>query len=224
MAISLTIVVPVFNVLPYIKDALDSIRNQSKAPNEVIVIDDGSTDGTSELLLDYQSLPNWKVIKTKNNGTGFARNLGRSLADSEYVYFFDSDDILIESFVKRMHQVIQERNRPDLIMFAGQSFFDDGYEHPFSPSYQRTIVGQFSREDGLISKTVEAREVLSSACLYVSKTELWSKNRISFPTVLHEDEAVIFPLLAVSENTIIITDVFFSSPNSCSVNYDPRSR
>jgi len=56
---------------------------------------------------------------------------------------------------------------------------------------------------------VRCQEVWSSACLYVTRASLWELNRISFPPVLHEDEAVLFPLLALSKKTVILPDVCF---------------
>ena len=90
----LSIVVPCFNVEKYVREALDSIVAQSQLPDEVIVIDDGSTDSTIDVLRLYETHENFRIIQTANCGLGTARNLGRSIARSEYVYFFDADDLL----------------------------------------------------------------------------------------------------------------------------------
>lgn len=198
-----------FNVLQYIEDALNSVAKQTASACEVIVIDDGSTDGSSEILQRYTHLPNWKIVRTLNGGLGPARNLGRMLAESEYVYFFDSDDLLESNFIEKMRRVIKEYDNPDMIMFSGQSFYDNGFEHPFSPAYKRTISGAFEREAGLISEMHRRGQSFASACLYLSKVELWSKNRLTFPPIVHEDEAVLFPLLALSEKTVVLSEIFF---------------
>lgn len=201
--------VPVFNVREYIESALDSIVQQKTPPSEVIIIDDGSTDGSSEILERYTHLPNWRIVKTQNGGLGPARNLGRMLAKSEYIYFFDSDDVLESNFIEKMQQAIKEYDTPDMVMFSGQSFHDDGFDHPLSPAYKRTLSGVFERDAGLISGMQRRGESFGSACLYLSKAELWSKNRLSFPPILHEDEAVLFPLLALSEKTVVLPEVYF---------------
>lgn len=203
------IVIPVFNVKNYVNQALDSVRDQTVKPDEVIIIDDGSTDGTSDLLVAYSNLPNWRIIRTRNNGLGPARNLGCALARSDYVHFFDSDDLLAANFVARMKQVIEEYDWPDMIMFAGQSFYDVDFEHPFLPAYKRTISGVFDQRDRLITALDRLGEAWAQACLYVTKAELWSKNRLFYPPILHEDEAVLFPLLALSDKTIVLSEVFF---------------
>lgn len=206
---TLAVIVPAFNVAKYVAEALDSLRNQTKAPDEVIVVDDGSTDGTTTILRNYRDLPGWKVIRTRNNGLGPARNLGRALAKSDYVYYFDSDDILESHFVSRMHETIKENRYPDIIMFSGKAFREPGFHHSFSPTYQRTLAGQYARGSGLISKLDRRNEAWAQACLYVTKSELWSRNRIFFPPHLREDEAVLFPLLACSNNTVVLSEVYF---------------
>lgn len=206
---TLCIVIPAFNVKNYIIEAIESVLNQTTRPDEVIVIDDGSTDGTSDLLAKYDDLPNWKVIRTLNNGLGPARNLGRALVKSDYLHFFDSDDLLAENFVSRIKQIITEKHRPDMILFAGQTFYDDGFEHFFSPAYSRTVTGDFAQNNGLITKLAAVRETPAQSCLYVTKVELWSKNHLLYPPILHEDEAVLFPLLALSEKTVVLSEIFF---------------
>ena len=202
-------VVPVFNVYKHIGPALDSIRAQTIPPNEVILIDDGSTDGSSEVLESYVGQPGWSLIKISNNGLGPARNLGRLLAKSEYIYFFDSDDLLGKDFIERMYAVIEAESHPDLIMFSGKTFYDEGYSHPYFPDYQRTITGQYSQYDHLLSTLSRHSEIWSQACLYLSKAKLWHENRMFYPPVVHEDEAVLFPLIALSQKTVVLKDVYF---------------
>lgn len=206
---TIAIIIPAYNVADYLKEAVDSIVNQTVKPSEVIIVDDGSSDGTSGILERYHGYRNWKIIKTANNGLGPARNLGRIVAKSEYLYFFDSDDLLESNFIEHMYQVISQYDKPDMILFSGQSFHEKNFEHQLSPAYQRTISGCFERNAGLISMMHRQRESFASACLYVSKAEVWSKNRLLFPPILHEDEAVLFPLLCLSQRAVMLPNVYF---------------
>ena len=205
---SISIVVPVFNVGQYLNDTLESLLQQKKPANEIILIDDGSTDGSANILQTYSLKKTIKIFKTSNNGQGPARNLGRMIAKSEYIYFFDSDDLLDPNFILRMHEIIREFNKPDLIMFAGESFYDDEIDHPFSPSYKRTISGVFKPDEGLITQMLNHREAFPNPYLYLSKNEIWAKNRLAFPPCLHEDESVFFPLLALSRKTVMLSEVY----------------
>ena len=73
---TLSVVIPVFNVESYIGKCLDSVRDQSVPFTEVIVVDDGSTDSSFDIISQYSDLPRVKIIRTKNNGLGPARNIG----------------------------------------------------------------------------------------------------------------------------------------------------
>lgn len=95
MAEKVSIIVPAYNVAPYIGSCVDSLLNQSYADIEVIVVDDGSTDGTSDILekLKLRDSRLW-VYHQPNGGAAAARNLALSKVTGEYVTFVDSDDTL----------------------------------------------------------------------------------------------------------------------------------
>lgn len=213
---TITVIVPAFNVENYISLAIDSILQQSIPPNEIIIVNDGSTDSTPLILNQYGQKYELKIFNTINNGLGYARNLGRALAKSEYIYFFDSDDILEDNFIKKMRNMILEYNRPDLILFAGKTFLDDSFEgqinnqkHIDPLSYQRNIKGVFYPGDQLLTKLINSKSQSPSACLYLSKSNLWSRNRISFPSIIHEDEAVFFPIIASSDSIVVTHEALF---------------
>ena len=86
-------VVPVFNAKTFIRKCLDSILAQSFKDFEIVIIDDGSTDGTSEILDEYAAKNNWiNVYHFANAGVSIARRRGITLANGEYIIFVDSDD------------------------------------------------------------------------------------------------------------------------------------
>ena len=89
-----SIIIPAYNAEAYLKRCLDSILSQNHSDYEVIVIDDGSTDGTSNILGQY---PQVKVISQSNHGMATARNRGLEVAQGEYILFVDSDDRLCPS-------------------------------------------------------------------------------------------------------------------------------
>lgn len=86
-----SIVVPLYNKAPYIETALRSVLDQSISDFELIVIDDGSTDGGAELVRAFDD-PRITVIRQANGGVSRARNVGISMAQGEWVAFFDADD------------------------------------------------------------------------------------------------------------------------------------
>jgi len=104
---SISVIIPAYNRAGLIGETLQSLLNQTMPAKEIIVVDDGSTDGTAETVLKMLKLgeaeklkisegkpwPEFKVFRQENAGPGAARNRGLVEATGEFVHFFDSDDI-----------------------------------------------------------------------------------------------------------------------------------
>ena len=205
---TITIVIPVFNVENFVHETLSSVKNQISQPDEVIVINDGSTDGSSNILNNFKHLLGWKIIQTKNQGLGLTRNFGRSIATSEYIYFLDSDDIIKNDLIHRIRETINQYNKPDMILFSGECFNDVDTSNK-RPNLKFTLQGEYLRGSKLITKLTKKKETLPQASRYITKVELWSKNKLIYPKGIAEDEAVFFPLLALSESTVVLTEIYY---------------
>lgn len=97
----ISVIVPVYNVKPYLQRCIDSILNQTYTNLEIICVDDGSTDGSTEILDGYMSHdPRVKIIHQKNTGTSGARNAGLDAVTGDWVTFVDSDDWLEKDMYK----------------------------------------------------------------------------------------------------------------------------
>ncbi|MFD1722477.1 glycosyltransferase family 2 protein [Amnibacterium endophyticum] len=107
-----SVVVPVYNTGPYIRDLLDSLRAQTLDPAEfeVVLVDDGSTDGTPALLDEAAArTPNFRVMHTPNSGwPGRPRNLGIEAARGDYVFLSDHDDRLDPEALERLTAFAEE--------------------------------------------------------------------------------------------------------------------
>ena len=100
-----SVIIPCYNVAPYILRCLDSVYTQTYANLEVIVVDNNSTDGTLEIVQEYLSKNQYKalVIEEPNQGAPFARNTGLSYTQGKWIQFLDADDALLPE--KIAHQV-----------------------------------------------------------------------------------------------------------------------
>jgi len=92
---TVSLIIPTYNRCASLKKALDSVRQQSVLANEIIVVDDGSTDATAKMLMTY--FPRVIYIKQDNKGVSAARNTGIRQAKSEWIAFLDSDDTWLKN-------------------------------------------------------------------------------------------------------------------------------
>ncbi|MCW2848026.1 MAG: tagF 3 [Marmoricola sp.] len=100
---ALSLVIPVYNVREWIRPALDSVLTQSLEDIEFIVVDDGSTDGSADIVREYAAEDDRIRIVTKENaGLGAARNTGAEYATGEFIAFFDSDDLVMPDAYRDM--------------------------------------------------------------------------------------------------------------------------
>ena len=102
----LSIIIPVYNVKSFLPEAVESVLAQSFRDFELILVDDGATDGSGEICDRYAGEDSRiKVIHQKNAGVSAARNAGVSAAQGEYIGFTDSDDIIERDMYQRMMTV-----------------------------------------------------------------------------------------------------------------------
>lgn len=114
----ISVIIPVYNKKDYLDSAIRSILEQEYQKFEIILVDDGSTDGCSLLCDQYQREFNKiKVIHQKNFGVSAARNAGLSLAKGEYILFLDADDLLGNDCLKSCLVFCEEKN-VDFIQFG----------------------------------------------------------------------------------------------------------
>lgn len=107
---SITVVIPSYNQRDYLSSAIDSVFDQIKIPHSLIVVDDGSTDGSLEIANGYKENPKleYKVISQVNKGLASARNTGIMNARTRYILFLDADDILLPNCIENIYKVIDE--------------------------------------------------------------------------------------------------------------------
>ena len=106
-----SIIMPTYNVEKYLPAAIDSVLRQSYQDWELLVVDDGSTDNSKEIALEYaQKDDRISVLHKDNGGLSDARNYGLSRAQGKYLHFFDSDDIIETDFYEKMVAAIEVRN------------------------------------------------------------------------------------------------------------------
>lgn len=127
MTPAVSIIIPVYNVAPYLRDCLDSILAQTCSEWECICVDDGSTDGSGEILESFKAsgFQGFKVIHQENAGVSAARNRGLELATGEWVWFVDGDDMIHPDALRTIAEALAGNPSVDIVKyryFAGVTF------------------------------------------------------------------------------------------------------
>lgn len=181
--IAVSIVVPVYNAAPYLRKCLDSVVNQTLRNVEIIFIDDGSTDGSSEICKEYAAKDNRVVYyKKENEGLAAARQDGIERANGEYVGFVDSDDWLELNMYERMYEEALKETAD--IVFCNCFFNDSETDriHLEPGVYDRKGIQEkiLPRSLSGISPKGSNSVIRWSNCLRIYKLALIKENGISF--------------------------------------------
>ena len=115
--IKVSIIIPIYNPGNLLIDCLDSAVNQTLEEIEIICIDDGSTDGSSEVLEQYSQDDNrFNIIRQKNSGAAISRNKGLENANGEFIVFLDSDDWIEPDMCELLYEHAKKLN-VDIVLF-----------------------------------------------------------------------------------------------------------
>jgi glycosyltransferase involved in cell wall biosynthesis len=121
-----SVIIPVYDTATYLAECLDSVINQGIRDMEIIVVNDGSMDGSLDIIRRYSELDDRIILLDKaNQGASAARNDAMRMAKADYIMFLDSDDFFTADVVKTAYDRIC-RNACEIIIFNGRAFEDDG--------------------------------------------------------------------------------------------------
>lgn len=118
----ITVLLPAYNAAPYIREAVDSVLNQTYTDFELLVINDGSTDNTLEILKSYTD-PRLRIIDQQNMGLVKTLNKGLSLADSKWIARFDADDVCYPERLQQQMDFLE--SNPDYILVGSEADYMD---------------------------------------------------------------------------------------------------
>jgi len=134
----LSVVLPVFNGASFLVAAIDSVLAQTRRADEIIAIDDGSTDDTRAILERYAAV---RVVGQANAGCAAARNAGAALASGDAIAFVDQDDIQCVDRFARQIDALRADPKLGFVVCAQQNFLSEAMVHPPSWCDPRTLAG-----------------------------------------------------------------------------------
>ena len=196
-----SIVIPVYNVEKYIEECIKSVLSQTYSDFEIILINDGSTDGSEKICQYYtEKYRNIFLFSESNSGLSHARNYGASLTHGKYLIFLDSDDIWVDSaYLENIHQLFVKNPQLECVASKECNFFD---------SVKRKYKMSFDYPSFLAQKGVFSGDSFLQTCLkydiafpwhpvlYAFSTSFWKSNAFGFPEKrTYEDISLIYRVL-----------------------------
>lgn len=192
----ITVIIPIYNVKPYLETCLQSVANQSYTDFECLLIDDGSTDGSSEICDKWaQKDSRFHVFHQTNQGVSAARNKGIEMAKGEFLYFIDADDWCESNIFKYII------NEYELIIGTYYTVNDQGkkIQHFHKPTIYSNYALAYLKEEiqCCIGSFIVKTDLIRRECLYYNIYHKYG-----------EDMDFILRLLLSSKNTYITDNVF----------------
>lgn len=151
----ISIIVPVYNVVDFLEECLESILSQNYENFELILINDGSNDGSENICKRYALKDNRiHLINKSNGGEASARNLGIKMAKGEYIAFIDSDDVVHKAYLYEMYSAIKHTDS-DIVICSYKEFNNINKEE-LSKNQATQIIPKTQKDfiEGLFSSTV----------------------------------------------------------------------
>lgn len=217
-----SVIIPVYNVEKYLEECLDSVCNQTLANIEIVCVNDGSTDGSLDILNAYAEKDGRiKVLSQSNQGLGASRNNGLKESSGKYIYFLDSDDYIDLSCLEKLVDNIVS-NDSDMVLFKLQSFDDNKNLHKRGMGFKiDKIFGEIDYDNFTFTYHDVKRHVMNSdfsSCLKLYKRQLIES--FEFPVGLSfEDVPVHVEVMLNAERISFVPESLYyyrSNPNSIS--------
>ena len=207
----LSVIVPVYNTVQYLQQCIESIIHQTYKNIEIILVDDGSCDGSEKICDEYAaSFGNIRAIHQENSGNVAARRRGTEEAAGDYLTFLDSDDWIAEDLYEELMRAVEEKGC-DIVASGGYTVYDNGQYRPMEGT---TMFGTYAKGDNLnifLSKMMYDEEkecggIVPSLCCKVIKRGIVTDvmKKIDSNILMGGDAAIFYPCCVRAESICVI--------------------
>ena len=193
--IKTSVIIPVYNTEKYLQECVESVLAQTQKEIEIILVDDGSTDGSAKIIQYYEkNYPCVRAVYQDNQKLGAARNTGVKIASGKYIYFLDSDDFVVKDLLESCYMVSEEK-KLDFVMIDSMTLVEG------EPAEFRTGSAneQYDRSEMGITDKIYAgakywneffgcQGVYANAYLHYINADFLRRNKLYFePGIFYED-------------------------------------
>lgn len=200
----LSVIIPTYNAKDNIKRCIDSVLKQNIQNVEILVINDGSTDNSGEIVKEYVKQNPKKITYYEKENTGVAdtRNFGISKAKGKYILFIDSDDYIKQGLLEEIQKYIEQD--VDIIKFK----LERVNEH--SDILEKVDGAVFDKSDGqaAFNMLCFSDVLLDSPCVYVFKKELFELNNLKFKINTEHEDFGLIPLVILKAKSVISINTY----------------
>ncbi len=203
-----SVIVPVYNVRDYLEEALASVECQSFRDFEVIVVDDGSTDGSAQIAHTFcERDDRFKYIRQDNAGLSAARNAGIARASGAYLYFLDSDDMIDVDTLHHCNDAFTRQN-VDVVLFGCTVFSAEPMLRESASPWiaQRPQVSSPLASDAFVVASIEQGRYFVQACCYATR-RLAVGNLRFVDGILYEDNHYFAAMLLEKRIPVAVLDL-----------------
>ena len=189
----ISVIIPIYNVEPYLSDCIESIIKQTYTNLEIILVDDGSPDKCGDICDMYAEKDSRiTVIHKKNGGLSDARNAGLDIATGKYVTFIDSDDAVALDMVEYLYEMMRESDA-DITVCQPETFSDEIPEIKWQDQRTETITGT----EKCLEYYFKSKLIKSVAWGKLYKTDMFENVRYPFGKI-YEDDFTTYRLIALA--------------------------
>lgn len=190
----ISVIIPVYNAEKYLEKCLDSVERQSTECCEIILVNDGSTDNSGQICLNYQKrYNNINYLYQKNMGQGSARNAGVRKAQGKWLFFLDADDELIPGALKKIEEHIRDNEESQMV------FLEYGFHGKRNTEYIRMQLPEYAEE-----KEEIMMEMTSYLWDKLFQRELWEAADIRLENLYGEDILPVYCMAVEAKSVSVI--------------------
>lgn len=209
--IKVSVILPIYNVAPYLSEAFNSILSQSLREIEIIAVNDGSTDNSWDIIKEYEQRDTRiKSFSQENQGQSVARNLALQHATGEYIYMMDSDDVLSSPDVLLTCYEYAKKNQADFVFFDREQFTENKVNFPVSV-HSTKYTEENKRYDGesLLNLMLDTTSFNCVVWLLLINHQHLKRIGLRFyPGIIHEDELFTTILMLSSDSIFCLKQNF----------------
>jgi glycosyltransferase involved in cell wall biosynthesis len=208
---SVSVIIPCYNSGKTIKNCISSVLNQTYPIHEIIVIDDGSTDNSFEIVSKIQMENNFEKFisfKQKNAGPSKARNVGIMNSTGDFIAFLDSDDEWINDKIEHQITAFEKNTTVGIIgtnyVVKGNTLNNTLQEHQIIPFKKLLFKNYFVTSSVMVKRTVMIQHLFDTKKKFVEDYDAWLR-------IVYENEGVFLPQVLVVYNKPLVSSTGLSS-------------